>query len=280
MKTIGFIDYYISEWHAQNYPQWIKEQNKKMGEDFVVKYVWAERDDSLFDGATTDDYCAKYGVEKCASIAELCEKADYVLILAPSDPDKHLEYAKEAFKCGKNTYVDKTFAPDYKTAKEIFDTAEKYGTKFFSSSALRYSTELDELPETKSIITLGGGGNLDEYIIHQVEMVVKKFAVPAKKVKVEKQGAQYVIRAIFEDDKSATMIFAPGLGFSMSAENANGDTYTKKMVSPYFQNLIADILRFYNTGETSFDTTQTLMVMKLREALIKAKETDGVWIEV
>ena len=24
MKTIGFIDYYLSEWHANNYPDWIK----------------------------------------------------------------------------------------------------------------------------------------------------------------------------------------------------------------------------------------------------------------
>lgn len=25
MKKIGFIDYYLSEWHANNYPIWIKE---------------------------------------------------------------------------------------------------------------------------------------------------------------------------------------------------------------------------------------------------------------
>ena len=25
MKTIGFVDYYISEWHANNYPVWIKK---------------------------------------------------------------------------------------------------------------------------------------------------------------------------------------------------------------------------------------------------------------
>ena len=34
MKTIGFVDYYISEWHANEYPAWIKEANEKLGEDF------------------------------------------------------------------------------------------------------------------------------------------------------------------------------------------------------------------------------------------------------
>ena len=42
MKKIGFVDYYISEWHANNYPAWIKEACQKKGLDFEVKYVWAE----------------------------------------------------------------------------------------------------------------------------------------------------------------------------------------------------------------------------------------------
>ena len=25
MKKIGFVDYYLSEWHANNYPAWIEE---------------------------------------------------------------------------------------------------------------------------------------------------------------------------------------------------------------------------------------------------------------
>jgi hypothetical protein len=25
MKKIGFIDYFLDEWHAENYPQWIEE---------------------------------------------------------------------------------------------------------------------------------------------------------------------------------------------------------------------------------------------------------------
>ena len=126
MKTIGFIDFYLSEWHANNYPNWIKEACKETGDDFVVKYAWAEQYVSP-DGRNTDEWCRDFGVEKCDTIQELCEKSDYIIILSPSNPEKHLGYAKEALKYKKNTYIDKTFAPDYKTAKEIFDIAEKYG---------------------------------------------------------------------------------------------------------------------------------------------------------
>ncbi len=55
MKKIGFIDYYLSEWHANNYPNWIKTANEKLGTDFEVAYAWAELDKSPLDGVTTDE---------------------------------------------------------------------------------------------------------------------------------------------------------------------------------------------------------------------------------
>ena len=43
MKKIGFIDYYLSEWHANNYPDFIK----KLTDDYEVAYAWAEKDDRI-----------------------------------------------------------------------------------------------------------------------------------------------------------------------------------------------------------------------------------------
>ena len=43
MKKIGFVDYYISEWHANNYPAWIRQANEKLGTDYAVSYAWAEQ---------------------------------------------------------------------------------------------------------------------------------------------------------------------------------------------------------------------------------------------
>lgn len=281
MKKIGFVDYYISEWHANNYPVWFKEICEQTGEEFQVKYAWAEEYVSPVDGRNTDEWCKEFGVEKCESLQELCEKADYILVLSPSNPEKHLGYAKEVLKYKKNTYIDKTFAPDYKTAKEIFDIAENYGTKFFSSSALRYGTELDEMLGAQAIITTGGGSNLDEYIIHQIEMVVKVIGEQAQKLRVEKQGNnQYLMRVAFENDKQATMLYTCRYGFTACAEKANGETVNKPIASNTFNCLLTDILRFYKTGEVSFDTKQTLEVMKIREAVIKGKEKLGEWIEL
>lgn len=280
MKKIGFIDYYISEWHANNYPDWFKKICEETGEEFEVKYAWAEQYLSP-DGRNTDEWCRDFGVEKCETIQELCEKSDYIIILSPSNPEKHLGYAKEALKYKKNTYIDKTFAPDYKNAKEIFDIAEKYGTKIFSSSALRYGTELNDMMEAQVAITIGGGGNLPEYIVHQLEMLVKVIDEKAEKVRVDKQGKdQYIISVHFENGKKGTMIFSYYYGFSLCVERIAGQTIYKSIQSDMFHYLLTDVLRFFNTGEASFDTNQTLEIMKIREAVLKGQEEPGVWINV
>ncbi len=276
MKTIGLVDFYISEWHANNYPIWFKEICEKTGKDFEIKYAWAEEYVSPVDGRNTDEWCSAFGVERCQSLEELCEKSDYIIVLAPSNPEKHLEYVKTVFKYKKNTYVDKTFAPDSSTAKAIFDEAEKYGTKFFSSSALRYASELDDMIGANSVITIGGGGSLDEYIIHLAEMQVKLIGSRPVSVTAALKGkGQYILDVEFEDGKSGTMIYSNGIPFAVCAENKNGESRYTGIDSDFFKSLLADILCFFEKSETSFDVKETLYVMMIREAAVLASREIG-----
>jgi len=258
---IGFIDYYISEWHANSYVDWIPEAS----EDFCVKYAWAEEYVSPVDNVNTDEWCKKNNVEKTESIQELCEKSDCIVILAPSNPEKHLEYALEALKYGKNVYIDKTFAPSLKEAEEIFKLAEKYNTKFFSTSALRYADELEAIRGSKNIITTGGGSNIEEYIIHQVEMAVKILSSEPVSFKTHVQGNQKIWHITFENGSEWTGIFSPALPFTICGDNQ----YTT-VCSQFFNKLIADMLNFFKTGETSFNTSETLTAMRLRDGILSA----------
>jgi hypothetical protein len=45
---------------------------------------------------------------------------------APSTPETHLELCQAVLPFGKATYVDKTFAPDLATAREIFALADQH----------------------------------------------------------------------------------------------------------------------------------------------------------
>lgn len=283
MKSIGFIDLYISEWHANNYPAWIKKANEEAGTDFEVKYAWAERDVSPVDGKTTDEWCKEYGVEKCETIEELCEKSDYLLILAPSNPEVHLKYAEIALKYGKNTYIDKTFAPDYATAKKIFDIAQANGTKFFTTSALRYSDELTAYAGLCDAATVfGSGASVEEYVIHQTETLVKLMGIGADRVRSERAEDQFNFRFEYKDGRKANMIFCEtyGLPAGFIPHTKEKQSEYVAVQSDFFKNLIADILKFYKTGEVPFNSDETLEVMKIREAVVKAKANDGEWVKI
>ena len=280
MKKIGFADYYLSEWHANNYPAWLREAAEKLGVEYRVAYAWAEEDISPVDGVSTDQWCAKMGVERCASLEELCEKSDVIVILAPSDPEKHLDYAKEVLQFGKRTYIDKTFAPNLAVAKEIFEIGQRYNSPFFSSSALRYSDELAQFRGAKNILLTGGGRSLEEYGIHLVEMAVALLRDPARKVKVERLGQQRICSIVTESGAKAALLYSPALGYSISAEGADGQYVHKAIASPFFENLIADMLLFFEKGRASFDVRQTLEVMRLRDGILKADAMEGSWLEL
>ncbi len=283
MKKIGFVDYYLSEWHANNYPTWIADACKALGLDYKVAYAWAEEYVSPVYGKNTDEWCKEYGVEKCETLGELCEKSDVIMILAPSDPDTHLRYAQEVLKYGKRTYIDKTFTPDLATAKTIFSLGERYGTPFFSTSALRYASELEAYPNCRQMMVTGSGSNIAEYIIHLIEMVVKKLGTGAEKIRAEKFGAQTYLHIGYGDDRTATMVFARSMPYTVymadGIPQGERPVYTT-VTSPFFVGLISDILRFFEDGKLPFDTTETLEVMKLREGAILASERLDEWIDL
>ena len=278
MKKIGFVDYYISEWHANNYPVWIERICAEMGVEYKVAYAWAEMDVSPVDGVSTDEWCEKFGAQRCTTIDELCERSDVIVILAPSNPETHLRYAEAVLKHGKRTYIDKTFAPDAATASAIFALGEKYNAPFFSTSALRYATELDSVDEPDSILLTGGGSNLPEYFIHLGEMAVKKMGA-FKSVKATKNGSQWIISAKTAGGKDATMIYGSAMPYNAYMTRDGKETW-KSIKSPFFDSLIADMLNFFDTGATSFESTQTLAVSRLRDAVLTAVENPNKEIEV
>ncbi len=274
---IGILDYYLSNWHADHYPAWIERYNRENGKQYRVAYAWAESEVSPVTGKTTDDWCREQGVEACATAEEVCEKSDVLMILAPSDPDKHLPYAGIALPYGKPTYIDKTFAPDTATAKAIFALATKYKTPFFSTSALRYAGELRDFRGAQSLTVTGRGRDMAEYIIHPIEMAVSIMGTGALRVRTESRGEEYRIGIDYGESRTATVLFSPEYPYGVEAVMADGRKKQTAVTSEYFYALLADICRFYGDGQLSFDPAETLEVAAVREAALKSR---GEWVSL
>jgi predicted dehydrogenase len=275
MRKIGFIDYYLDEWHANNYPPWIRE---KAAGKFALGYAWGERDSPA--GLSSAAWCRDHGVELCGSVEETCEKSDCLLILAPDNSEKHLEYAKKVLPWGKTVYMDKTFAPSLAEGEEIFALAEQYHTPLCSASALRFAAEIAGFHgEGRSMISAGGGPSFATYAVHQMEMIVKVMGTGAERIMALMNGGNKSLAIRFQDGRGALFNQAPGLPFAVSVETRETAEY-RPIESDFFRALIENLLVFYETGEPLVSKAETLAVISLIEAGEKALAEPLRWIDI
>ena len=121
MFKIGFIDYYLDEWHANNYPKFIKDC---VGDEIVVAYAYGEIA-SPKSGKTSEEWCEEHGVQNCKTIEEVIEKSDGLVILSPDNAERKEDLSRLAMMSGKPCFIDKTFTTGYESGKRIFDKLRK-----------------------------------------------------------------------------------------------------------------------------------------------------------
>ena len=81
MKKIGFIDYFIDEWHANNYPRMIRESSFK-GE-FEIALAW---DMIKKDGKKPiETWCREQNVKQASSIEQVVEAVSYTHLTLPTN---------------------------------------------------------------------------------------------------------------------------------------------------------------------------------------------------
>lgn len=279
IKKIGFVDYYLDEWHANNYPQFIKQA---AGREFEVAYVYGEID-SPKGGLSTDEWCRKFGVKKCDTIDEVVEKSDVIIVLSPDNPERHWDLCQKPLASGKRVYVDKTFALSKKIAQGLVDHAKAHNTPFFSTSALRFSDELKGYnKEGICFISSRGPGNFDTYAIHQIEPIVILMGSKVTRVMSVGAGKYESLVIEFEGGRRAVMSHYgwTGIDFSMTVNYNDGKTTVIPTMSNYFPNFIKEMCDFFKTGEVKADPAETVAIMGIIEAGNKAVQTPGVWVEV
>ena len=74
------------------------------------------------------------------------------------------------------------------------------------------------------------------------------------------------------------MTYAPRLPFTVCPTGKDGATDFYSVDSPFFVNFIGDVLRFFATGEPSFEKAQTMEVMKIRDGVLKAAESGDMCV--
>lgn len=272
---IGFIDYYLDEWHANNYPDWIRELDPNM----EVAYAYAVID-SPKGGLTTDEWCKQHGVTRCMTMEEIVEKSDALTVLSPDNCELHEALCQVALRSGKRVYIDKTFAPDYDTAKRIFDLANAYHTPCYSTSALRFAQEYLTVnrEQIESIASVGGNA-FEIYVIHQLEPIIMLMQASVKRMMGMQTERFYTLTMEFEDGRLATVNgYTCGLPFTLHFAMKDGHNHTAVAKSDFFKDFLRALVKFYQTGEVPVTQAETLRIAAARGAAVEAMKHPGEWI--
>ncbi|MBE7022930.1 MAG: hypothetical protein E7412_00500 [Ruminococcaceae bacterium] len=278
MKKIGFIDYYLDEWHANNYPDFIKKLSDGR---YEVCYAYGKID-SPIGGMTNEEWSKKHNIPLLDSIEEVIEKSDLLIVLSPDNPEMHEELTDLPLKSGKLVYVDKTFAPDKETAIRIFKNAEEHNTPCFSSSALRFVTELKDVDKSKIFkIYSEGPGTYEMYSIHQIEPIVMLMDCPAKRVMGLGDPEHPSLIIEFEDGRFVQMHQGFETPFKISLTNEDDNIITDYPIkSDYFNLFLSALVEFFDTGIAPVNHQQTIEVIAIREAGLKALNQPFTWFDV
>ena len=180
---LGFIDYFIDEWHANNYPKWIRES--ALADRFEIALAWQAVQPE--GKKTLREWCETHRVGAAESLEQVVTECDALVVLSPDNPEQHEALCDLPLRSGKPVYVDKTFAPNLATAQRLFAKAEQHGTPMYSTSALRHVEGLEKTIEELAgqrvdFVATRGPGGWDNYSIHQLEPLVMLLGVGAERV--------------------------------------------------------------------------------------------------
>ncbi len=281
-KKIGFIDYFIDEWHANNYPQFIAESS--LGDRFEVALAW---DKVQKEGLRSmDQWSKEMNIPKAASIEQVVEQCDYLVVLSPDNSEMHEELADLPLKSKKRVYIDKPFAPSLAAAKRLFEKADKYGTPLMSSSALRFGSELEAAlkdmvaGEQVHFVATRGGGRFEVYVIHQLEMLVMALGVGAKRVMHCGNEQSNLMVIDYGDGRRGCVNLAMGMQFGMTINYGDSKLVEINTMNDFFPRFIDAMLVYFDTGKIVVPKEETLEIAALIEAGTDALKTPDQWVVV
>ncbi len=282
MKKIGFIDYFIDEWHANNYPRLIRES--PLGDEFLVAWAWAEVD--LPGKKPLAEWCREQGVNQARSIEEVVEKSDCLVVLSPDNVERHEDLASLALESKKPVYIDKPFAPDLATARRFFAKARAYETPLMSCSSLRFAPALRRvLAEEVGLqpvrfMATRGPGDFAVYAIHQLEMLVMTLGPGARRVMHLGNDFSDVMAVDYPDGRRGLINLAPGYEFGFFVCFGERSWAGHDKLDGFFEDFIQAMLLFFKTGESPVPEAQTLEIIALLEAGSADRSKKDEWLEV
>ncbi len=258
---LGLVDHNLNNFHANVYLRAFRGELAHRG--FTVVGATA------IEAGASRKWAEANQVDYYDSVAELAPHIDAFIVLAPSNPETHLPLCEAVFPHGKITFVDKTFAPDLGTAKQIFALADRHHVAVQTTSALRTTNvqaRLRELDTPVSTLFISAGGStFSEYGIHPVELAVSCLGAEATSLVAFGDDDHLRLVIQFTGNRAAIIDFVAqqDLPFSVAAVSLAGcDTLTVDF-DRLFIDAASAMLDFFSAGRALIERRETLLIRRV-----------------
>ena len=260
----------------------------------VAAYPYGSRDieSSVSRIPTYTNQMREMGIQIVDSIAELLRITD-VILLVTNDGRLHLEQAIEVFKAGKTVFIDKPIAASLVDAISIFQAAKDLNVPVFTTSPLRYMSNMEDIVTNKSIGNILGACTyspctLEEthpdffwYGIHGVEALFTVMGTGCRRVsRVHTPDTDFAV-GVWEDDRIGTF-----RGLRKGRTDYGGEAFGERGIrsmgnfSSGYAPLIKEIAKFFQTGISPVSPEETIEIFTFMEAADESKRLNGAAVNL
>jgi predicted dehydrogenase len=230
----------------------------------------------------------RWKVELVATLPELLPKVDAVIITSV-DGRAHLPQLRQLLPTRKPVFIDKPLAASLADAREIARLARAAGTPIFSSSSLRFVPEIATLKAEPRVTPLLGAfawgpaptephhPDLFWYGVHEVEILYTLLGPGCTGVtRVTSPGADLVVGR-WRDGRLGTLRGGRDGNRAYGAVAFGKKEVVAREVRDHgYGGLLAEVVRFFQTGASPVPLETTLEMMAFMEAADASKARGGV----
>jgi predicted dehydrogenase len=243
------------------------------------------------------------GVEMVDSVEAMLPKVDAIL-LESVDGRPHLAQAKPIFAANKGSskkipvFIDKPIAASLKDTLEIFRLAEESGTPVFSTSSLRYYSDIASVHDEEKRFgdVLGclayGPCSLEEhhpdlfwYGIHGVEILFTIMGPGCESVTCTATKDTHVATGVWSDGRIATFrgIRSGKSGYGAMVFGTKGTGLTEDAThkrSGGYGPMLEEITKFFRGGEPPVAAATTINLIAFMEAADESLKQGGKSVKI
>ncbi|MDR2765386.1 MAG: Gfo/Idh/MocA family oxidoreductase [Tannerella sp.] len=230
------------------------------------------------------------GVKITDSIQELLKETD-VILLETNDGRRHLEQALEVFKAGKTVFIDKPVAGSLEDAYAIYRAADELKVPVFSSSSLRYMSNMDHILKEQSIGKVMGAATYGPYSIepthpdffwygiHGIEALFTLMGSGCQTVTRVSTPETELVVGVWDESRIGTYRGRKGkydYGGTAFGEKGIEDIGTYNGYDP----LLREIVKFFQTGIPPVSAEETLDLFTFMESADESKRRGGAPVKL